>query len=67
MSAGGGGGGSVAKDALGNDIKASEYLKTHPAGDRNLAQGLKVCKLEIIGKEGNSFSCHSLRIRFVGY
>ena len=38
---GGAGGGSAAKDALGNDLKAAQYLETHPAGDRNLAQGLK--------------------------
>jgi cytochrome b6-f complex iron-sulfur subunit len=38
---GGGSGGTVAKDALGNEIFAKEYLETHPALDRNLAQGLK--------------------------
>ncbi len=40
-SAGGSAGGLLAKDALGNDIKASEFLSTHAAGDRTLAQGLK--------------------------
>merc|ERR1711904_554744 len=40
-SAGGGNAGTVAKDALGNDIKATEWLKTHRAGDRTLSQGLK--------------------------
>ncbi len=40
-SSGGGGGGVIAKDALGNDIVVSEYLTTHTAGDRSLAQGLK--------------------------
>ncbi len=40
-SSGGGSGGVNAKDALGNDIVVSEYLTSHPAGDRNLAQGLK--------------------------
>jgi len=39
--AGGGSAGITAKDALGNDVKASEWLKSHPAGDRNLVQGLK--------------------------
>ena len=39
---GGGGGGIVAKDALGNDVIASEWLKTHGPGDRTLTQGLKV-------------------------
>jgi cytochrome b6-f complex iron-sulfur subunit len=39
--AGGAGGGVVAKDALGMDLVAKEYLATKPAGDRSLAQGLK--------------------------
>ena len=38
---GGGGGGVSAKDSLGNDILAKEYLESKPAGDRSLAQGLK--------------------------
>ncbi|KAJ6379170.1 hypothetical protein OIU76_015893 [Salix suchowensis] len=38
---GGGGGGTVAKDALGNDIVAEQWLKTHGPGDRTLSQGLK--------------------------
>ncbi|KAJ9510406.1 hypothetical protein QJQ45_015876 [Haematococcus lacustris] len=41
VSAGGGAGGQAAKDALGNDVKAAEWLKTHPVGDHSLAQGLK--------------------------
>ncbi|KAH7373750.1 hypothetical protein KP509_17G073200 [Ceratopteris richardii] len=40
-SSGGGGAGVVAKDAIGNDIIASAWLKSHPAGDRTLSQGLK--------------------------
>lgn len=40
-SSGGAGGGLVAKDALGNDIKASEFLAEHSVGDRVLAQGFK--------------------------
>jgi cytochrome b6-f complex iron-sulfur subunit len=40
-STGGTGGGVTAKDALGNDIAVSEYLKTHLSGDRSLAQGIK--------------------------
>jgi cytochrome b6-f complex iron-sulfur subunit len=39
--AGGGTGGSPAKDALGEDIIAKDYLESHPANDRSLAQGLK--------------------------
>nr|GEX60883.1 cytochrome b6-f complex iron-sulfur subunit, chloroplastic [Tanacetum cinerariifolium] len=38
---GGGGGGIPAKDALGNDIIAAEWIKTHGPGDRTLTQGLK--------------------------
>lgn len=41
-SGGGSGGGTIAKDALGNDIIADEWLKTHGPGDRTLAQGLRV-------------------------
>lgn len=41
-SAGGSGGGVVARDALGRDILADAWLATHPAGDRTLAEGLKV-------------------------
>ncbi|EAW34563.1 cytochrome b6-f complex iron-sulfur subunit [Lyngbya sp. PCC 8106] len=40
-SSGGAGGGVTAKDALGNDIIASEFLANHNPGDRTLAQGLK--------------------------
>lgn len=38
---GGGTGGIPAKDALGNDIFAKDYLASKPVGDRSLAQGLK--------------------------
>jgi hypothetical protein len=38
---GAGTGGIPAKDALGNDIIAKEYLASTPANDRSLAQGLK--------------------------
>jgi len=40
-SSGGGSGGQAAKDALGNDVKETEWLKTHPVGDHSLTQGLK--------------------------
>lgn len=40
--AGGGNAGVAARDALGNDIKAEAFLKSHPlAGSRDLVQGLK--------------------------
>jgi cytochrome b6-f complex iron-sulfur subunit len=38
---GAGTGGTVAKDALGNDVKATEWLASHKKGDRSLTQGLK--------------------------
>ena len=38
---GAGSGGTTAKDALGNDVKISEFLATHNVGDRTLVQGLK--------------------------
>ncbi len=38
---GGGGGGTNAKDELGNPVKASAWLSSHPVGDRSLVQGLK--------------------------
>lgn len=41
-SVGSGTGGTVAKDALGNEVTQSGWLKTHQAGARELVQGLKV-------------------------
>ncbi|KAJ7981677.1 Cytochrome b6-f complex iron-sulfur subunit [Quillaja saponaria] len=38
---GGDSGGTIAKDAIGNDVIASQWLKTHNPGDRTLTQGLK--------------------------
>ncbi|KAG7022892.1 Cytochrome b6-f complex iron-sulfur subunit, chloroplastic [Cucurbita argyrosperma subsp. argyrosperma] len=38
---GGSGGGVVAKDALGNDVLAADWLNVHGPGDRTLTQGLK--------------------------
>ena len=43
-SSGGGDGGIAAKDALGNDVKAVDWLKTHLKGDHSLTQGLKVSR-----------------------
>ena len=39
--AAGSGGGTSAKDELGNAITASGWLASHPEGDRSLVQGLK--------------------------
>ncbi|OAY82086.1 Cytochrome b6-f complex iron-sulfur subunit, chloroplastic [Ananas comosus] len=38
---GGAGSGTYAKDALGNDVIASEWIKKHGPNDRTLTQGLK--------------------------
>ncbi|KAG4967655.1 hypothetical protein JHK87_033306 [Glycine soja] len=35
-------GGTVAKDAIGNDVIAEKWLETHGPGDRTLTQGLKL-------------------------
>jgi cytochrome b6-f complex iron-sulfur subunit len=40
-SSGSSGGGVTAKDALGKDIVASQFLESHQVGDHVLAQGLK--------------------------
>merc|ERR1719386_26344 len=40
-SAGGSGGGIVAKDALGGDVLVEQWIKDHPPPQRSLAQGLK--------------------------
>merc|ERR1719444_637117 len=57
---GGGSGGVSAKDALGNDIFAAEYLKTHPAKDRNLAQGLKGDATYLIVKDDGTLENYGL-------
>ena len=40
-SSGAGGGGVTAKNELGNDVIASQFLQAHNPGDRVLVQGLK--------------------------
>ncbi len=55
-SSGGAGGGTVAKDALGNDVIASEFLAKHTAGDRTLAQGLKGDPTYIVVKEDKTIA-----------
>ncbi|EEH53043.1 cytochrome b6/f complex iron-sulfur subunit, chloroplast precursor [Micromonas pusilla CCMP1545] len=53
---GGGGGGQPAKDAQGNDVKKSAWLKTHLPGDRTLTQGLKGDATYIIVKDDGSIA-----------
>jgi len=53
-SAGGSGGGLVAKDALGNDVKVDQWIKDHPPPGRALAQGLKGDPTYIVVKSDNT-------------
>lgn len=48
--AAGGGDATPAKDALGDKVIASQWLAKHPAGDRNLVQGLKSDATYLIGE-----------------
>jgi cytochrome b6-f complex iron-sulfur subunit len=57
-SSGGAGGGVIAKDAL--DIVISEYLTTHLAGDRSLAQGLKGDPTYLVVKEDLSIESYGI-------
>jgi len=58
---GGGGGGAItAKDAIGADIVFEDYLKTHPANDRSLAQGLAGDATYLIIKEDKSLESYGL-------
>jgi cytochrome b6-f complex iron-sulfur subunit len=57
---GGGGGGVPAKDALGNDILAKDYLASKPAGDRSLAQGLKGDATYLIVKDDKTLEKYGL-------
>lgn len=57
---GGGGGGVIAKDAAGLNVKASEFITTHVAGDRVLAQGLKGDPTYIIVTEDKAIASYGL-------
>ena len=59
-SSGGAGSGVTAKDALGNDIVVSEYLASHPAGDRSLAQGLKGDPTYVVVKDGGEIANYGI-------
>ena len=52
LRAGGGGGGTSAKDELGNPITKTGWLAIHQAGDRSLVQGLKGDPTYLIVNEG---------------
>ncbi|NEP41745.1 MAG: cytochrome b6-f complex iron-sulfur subunit [Okeania sp. SIO2H7] len=59
-SSGGAGGGVTAKDALGNDVIVSDFLASHNAGDRVLAQGLKGDPTYIVVEGDNSLADYGL-------
>ncbi|NJL00001.1 MAG: cytochrome b6-f complex iron-sulfur subunit [Spirulinaceae cyanobacterium SM2_1_0] len=59
-STGAAGGGTIAKDALGNDIAASEYLEAHAPGSRDLAQGLKGDPTYVIVTDGGEIASYGL-------
>ncbi|MBF2057288.1 MAG: cytochrome b6-f complex iron-sulfur subunit [Cyanobacterium sp. T60_A2020_053] len=59
-SAGGAGGGLTAKDKLGNDLVASNYIASHGAGDRSLAQGLKGDPTYVIITEDKQIASYGL-------
>ncbi len=59
-SSGGTGGGVTAKDALGNDIVASEFLASHAPGERVLAQGLKGDPTYIVVESADAIADYGL-------
>ncbi|MDG2990889.1 cytochrome b6-f complex iron-sulfur subunit [Candidatus Synechococcus calcipolaris G9] len=59
-SAGGTGGGVIAKDALGNAINVTDYLSKHLAGDRSLAQGIKGDPTYIVIEEDHTIANYGL-------
>ncbi|MDJ0715666.1 MAG: cytochrome b6-f complex iron-sulfur subunit [Prochloraceae cyanobacterium] len=59
-SSGGASDGVIAKNALGNDVVVTEFLETHKAGDRVLAQGLKGDPTYIVVTEDNTISDYGI-------
>lgn len=59
-SSGGAGGGITAKDELGNDVKASEFLQAHNAGDRTLVQGLKGDPTYLVVQDDGSLASYAI-------
>ena len=59
-SSGSAGGGLAAKDKLGNDITASEFVAGRQPGDRSLAQGLKGDPTYLIVSEDESIESFGL-------
>ncbi len=59
-STGGGGAGIAAKDKLGNDVLASEFVAARQPGDRSLAQGLKGDPTYLIVSEDEDIASYGL-------
>ena len=59
-SSGAAGGGTLAKDSLGNDVVASQFLATHTAGERVLVQGLKGDPTYLVVKEDGSLEQYGI-------
>jgi cytochrome b6-f complex iron-sulfur subunit len=59
-SSGGTGSGVTAKDALGNDVKATQFLATHKEGDRTLVQGLKGDPTYLVVTEDNTLADYGI-------
>jgi len=58
--AGGGSGGTPAKDALGNELIEKDYLASKKPGDHSLAQGLKGDATYLIVKDDGSLESYGL-------
>ncbi len=59
-SSGAAGAGVLAKDALGDDVVASDFLASHNPGDRVLAQGLKGDPTYMVVTEDNTFANYGI-------
>jgi cytochrome b6-f complex iron-sulfur subunit len=59
-SSGAAGGGVIAKDALGKDVSASEFVATRNPGERALAQGLKGDPTYIVVTEDKSIASYGI-------
>ncbi|UZQ55371.1 cytochrome b6-f complex iron-sulfur subunit [Trichothermofontia sichuanensis B231] len=57
---GGTGGGVIAKDELGKDVVASQFIASHNAGDRALVQGLKGDPTYLVITEDKSLAFYGL-------
>jgi cytochrome b6-f complex iron-sulfur subunit len=59
-SSGPAGGGVLAKDAVGDNVVASEFVSTHKPGDRVLAQGLKGDPTYIVVKNDGAIADYGI-------